>query len=257
MIRSLKRLAVGVAALALVAFPAAADPRDDGPAALIMTYKAAPADRLALKRGMQGEGLARLERMKREGKLAGYRVLFNRYVDDLTWDMMAILDFASAAEAARWREVEASAPAGLPPQALKVTALIQSAPADRMRARSGEGAGPSAYLVIPYDYLVSTDAYLAYVDGYLLPQTDGWIAEKVLRGYSVYLPRYAAGRYWSSLLVLEYAGDEGLAARDRTTAKVRARLASVPSWKAYADSKAEVRVGRAPIVADLLTPGAP
>ena len=68
--------------------------------------------------------------------------------------------------------------------------------------------------------------------------------------YDVYLARYPAGRPWQSLLVLEYKGDRGLAARDATVARVRAKLKDNPKWKAISDSKKNVRVEKPPVIAD-------
>ena len=133
---------------------------------------------------------------------------------------------------------------------------VESAPADLMRESSDGRADRKSpvYLVVPYDYVVSTDDYLAYVDGYLIPQVEGWKADGALVGYGVYLARYYPARPWSSMLLLAYRGDEGLARRDAVVKAVRARLASSPAWKAFADSKQTVRTEKLAVVADELLP---
>jgi hypothetical protein len=170
---------------------------------------------------------------------------------------MAILNFRSAEDLARWRAIEAVAPAGLNPQALRLVRGIASAPADPARAGMSRSASNEApvYLVVPYDYLVPTDDYLAYVDGYLLPQANGWMDAGVLDAFGVYLARYYPGRPWSSMLLLEYRGDAGLAHRDAVVKAVRASLASSsPEWKKIADTKSNVRVEKLAVVADELLP---
>ncbi|MBW8812836.1 MAG: hypothetical protein JF588_05365 [Caulobacterales bacterium] len=253
-------VALAALVLGLLAGPAAqaADWRDQGARSLVMTYRVAPADRLGFRAAVRTGTLPRLAKLKAAGELAGYHVLANRYVDAGGWDVMMILDFASPAALAHWRAVEDAAPAGLTPAALKLVGKVESAPSDEMfeKAAAAKAGDPRpVYLVVPYDYLVGVDDYLAYVKGYLVPQTDGWIEAGALASYGVYLPRYPAGRDWSALLVLAYRGDEGLARRDAVTKAVRGRLAaSSPEWKAFADNKQTIRTEKQPVLADELLP---
>ena len=236
----------------------AADWRAEGPSVLVLTYRAAPAARSGLRQAMRATLLPRLARLQARAELARYRVLANRYVDNAAWDMLVMLEFRSPAALARWRGVEDATPAGLAPGQLTLVAAVETAPGTMMRVDTRpRAAGDPApvYLVVPYDYLVSTDDYLRYVDGYLVPQLDGWMAAGALGGYQLFLPRYAAGRNWSSLLLLAYRGDAGLDARDRVVQQVRARLAATsPPWKAFADNKQNIRTEKQPIVADELIP---
>jgi len=247
--------------LGLAATPAAADWRDQGARSLIMTYRVAPADRVAFRADVRAATLPRLAALKAKGELAAYHVLANRYVDAAGWDVMVILDFANPAALAHWRAVEDTAPAGLAPPALTLVSRAETAPSDQMFARAAPAKADDpapVYLVVPYDYLVGVDDYLAYVKGYLVPQTDGWLEAGALSSYAVYLPRYPAGRDWTSLLVLAYRGDEGLARRDATTKAVRTRLAATsPEWKAFADNKQSIRTEKQPVVADELLPDRP
>src|SRR5256885_16257644 len=55
--------------------------------------------------------------------------------------------------------------------------------------------------VIPYEVVVPTPEYVAYLDDYVLPQFDGWAEAGVLASHAVYLARYPAGRAGPSALV--------------------------------------------------------
>ncbi|RJG15207.1 hypothetical protein D3872_13830 [Massilia cavernae] len=230
----------------------AASPTDAGTTTLVLEYHAAPANRLALRQFMQGEGLQQLERWKREGFLREYKVLFNRFVDNKNWDMLTLLNFPDAKTAAKWKEVEANMPAGLPPQALALVSEIDTNPGD-LYLQGGTSKGSGVYVVIPYDYLVPTDKYLSYLRGYLTPQLDGWLKEGVLNQYSVYFGRYVVGRHWSALMIYEYNGDEGLGLREQTQAKVRATLVETnPDWVNWSKDKGQYRINRQYIIADEL-----
>lgn len=228
------------------------DPQVAGTTSLVLEYHTAPVNRLPLRQFMQQEGLAQLERWKSEGLLSAYKVLFNRWADNQNWDMMILLNFPSAAKMSDWRKVEAEMPAGLPQKALALVNKIDTNPGD-LYLQGGASKGSGVYVVIPYDYLVSTDKYLAYLRGYLVPQLDGWLKEGVLNQYSVYFGRYVVGRHWSALMFYEYNGDEGLGLREKTQAKVRADLVkNNPNWVEWSKDKGQYRVNRQYIIADEL-----
>jgi hypothetical protein len=253
-----KHLAAGVGSglllFALLAFPAqAADPRESAPRSLVIAYHTAPANRLAFRQELEQSGVGQLQRWKDDGLLQSYRVLFNRYVDSASWDALALLTFAREADVERWKKIEVEGPAGLSQKALALVTSIETTPADLMRSRSAPDAPDNAvFLVIPYEVVVPVDDYIAYLDGYVLPQVDGWMEEGIVGRYGIYLARYTAGRPWQSLLVLEYRSDPALGARETVVAKVRARLKENPKWKAISDSKKNVRVEKAPVIADPL-----
>jgi hypothetical protein len=222
-------------------------------ALLFMQVSTAAEQRSELRRQMQGAGLKQLESWKSSGLLRDYRVFFNRYVDNDNCDMLSVVSFHRYEDVERWREIEQSTPAGIPAQALKLTTSISTTPVDLMREKTGaQRAAQPVFLIIPYDYPVSTAEYLKYVDGYGIPQFDGWIQEGTLSRYGVYISRYAAGRPWAAMFVFEYNGHQGLGERDQTVAKVRARLASDPAWKAFSDSKQNIRIEKQPVIADEL-----
>ncbi len=109
----------------------------------------------------------------------------------------------------------------------------------------------SVFLVIPYD-VANLEDYKPYVAGYVIPQMDGWIREGVLRGYSLYLNRYYAGKPWDSLLILEYKDMESFGQRESVVAKVRAALSTDPKWKALSDNKKNMRTEKETVLAEEL-----
>jgi hypothetical protein len=228
----------------------AADPRESGPLAIVITYHVPSANRAAFRKAMEETEAPRFQRWRDEGVLQSARLLVNRHVDSVTWDAMALLTFARYSDVERWNTTERSSPAGLSPAALALTSAIETAPGDLMREGGDQAHGP--FLVIPYEVIVPVNEYLAYLDGYVVPQMDGWKEEGVLARYGVFLARYPAGRPWQSMLILEYKDDAALGARDVTTAKVRSRINNNPKWKAISDAKKNVRNERAPVIADAI-----
>lgn len=243
-----------IAAWAFIAFALAfahADPLDQGPMTLTLQYHTAPGKRLALKDYMLTTGLKQFAAWREQGLIKDYRVFWSRYTDSLNWDMLAIVQFATPEKMAEWRRIEARFPAGLPISVAKLTTAIHTNPAD-LHFSGGEPSPDGVFLIIPYDYLVSTAEYVSYVRDYIKPQYDGWLAEKVLASYQVYLGRFPVSRYWSALMILEYRDEASLGIREKTTAKVRLRLRDDPAWKKIHESKQNVRVTRQYVMADLL-----
>jgi hypothetical protein len=216
-----------------------------------MQYHTAPGDRMALKDYMLTTGLRQFAGWRDQGLIRDYRIFWSRYTDSLNWDMLAVVNFASPEKMAEWKRIEARFPAGLPISVAKLTTAIHTNPAD-LYFSGGEPSPSGVFLIIPYDYLVSTGEYVKYVHDYVKRQYDGWIDEKVLAGYTIYLGRFPVSRYWSALMILEYRDEASLGVREKTTAKVRERLREDPAWKAIHESKAHVRVTRQYVLADLL-----
>ena len=250
------RLLVALAVAALpIASSIAAGPRDGEPLTLIVAYHTAPSQRAAFRDELETNGVRQWQKWQDDHAIAGYRLLFNRHVDSGSWDALAIVRFAGAADAERWKDIERKTPAGLTPKALAITTAIETVPADRIRDRSGAEPSPNAvFLVIPYETLVPVDEYVTYLDDYVLPQTTGWMTEGVLSSYAVYLPRYPAGRSWHSMLLLEYRDEASLGRRDAVVAKVRAALKENPKWRAVSDSKKNVRSEKQLAIADSIVP---
>jgi hypothetical protein len=253
----------GVVAAALGAVASAQEAavpsdKDAGPKQLVITYRATPATRVAFRQYMVKSGVKEFERYRKDGLVQSYRLLFNRYVDSDTWDLLAVLTFRDYAQTTGWKDVEAEAPGGLSAEALALATPIHTYSMDLLRQGSSPMPavpGKSVFFVIPYDYLVATADYTKYLDEYVLPQVEGWVRENVLAGYAIYLNRYGTSRPWKSLFILEYRDAASFGARERTIDKVRATLQGNAVWKARSDSKASVRVEKETAVADELWPG--
>ena len=225
--------------------------KETGPTSLIIQYRCLPARRAQLRQVMEAAGVKQFEEWKTRGILDSYRLLFSRYVDTDTWDMLALVQFRRYEDVSRWRGVESRSPAGLPHEVLDSLTAVETYPADLVWSQASETAAPHpVYLVVPYTYSVATPAYVKYFDDYVRPQLDGWMREGVLSGASLYLQRYGAARPWDSFLVLQYRDDGSLGLRESVVAKVRQRLQSNPTWKALADSKQNIRVEKEAVIAD-------
>ena len=234
----------------------AADPPAFVGPSLIISYHVAPANRVAFRSHWEHTEQPQFRKWKEEGVLRGFKVLFNRHVDSDNWDALAVLDFRDVNELIRWQQIERAQPAGLSAAALALTREIHTVPAGLVRSGAAvTGATEPTWLVIPYAILVSAPEYLKYLDSYVLPQFDGWVQEGALSSYGVYMGTFPAGRPWSTLVILEYRSEQDLALRDAVVARVRARLAMNPQWKAISDNKTRIRDERQLIVAD--APGAP
>src|ERR1700682_1286817 len=116
------RVAISCAALLLPASNFSASSQQSGPTTLIITFRCAPANRAAFRESIAMNEIPRLEKLKRAGMLENYRLFFNWYVDENTWDMMAVLSFRQYADVARWREIERTSPGGLSRESLRLGA---------------------------------------------------------------------------------------------------------------------------------------
>jgi hypothetical protein len=247
---SRRHAAAAALASAAIAVPAAAE---SAAPSLVVAVFAKPADRPALRTALAKQQAGRLSAWRRQGLISGYRLLFTRYADAAVWDGLELLTFRDEAALARWNEIERQGAGGLPPDALRLVSQVVTTPGDEIRRAGGPVEAPApAILAVPYTSLVSEGEYLKYLDGYTLPQFDGWRAAGVLDGYQVVASRYPADRPWSALILLRYRDDASLARRDEVKDKVRGQLAQQPAWKAISDSKKEVRVEKAAAVADQL-----
>jgi hypothetical protein len=240
--------------VAVFATAAAAASEGDGASSLVIAYHVAPADRPAWREAMQQDGITRFEAWKAQGVLRSYLILANRYVDSANWDFLAVLTFSGPAGLESWTGIEKKSPAGLPQKALALTRAIDTTPAglDRHAEQAATAMAGSVFLVIPYQVMVPTADYLTYLDGYAIPQFDGWMKEGNIGGWEIHLARYAPARPWASLLLLRYVDQGQLAAREAVVAKVRARLKDDPTWKAISDGKKNVRAEQQIVVADPL-----
>jgi hypothetical protein len=250
----LRRLMV-VAALAC-AVPAMAAEVQGGPTELLITYRAQAADRPAFRSYLLGDETALLEGLKREGVLKSYQILFNPFVTTGTWDAMTVLSFSNYGATQRWKEIERSRPGGLDAAGLKLAKPLQTYSADlgwEAAAPDPAPPGKRVVYVIPYSYN-ALDQYKAYVDGYVIPQVKGWMAEGVLTRYAIYLNRYAVGEPWDSLFIYEYRDLESFGKREETVAKVRGPLRENPEWKHWNDIKSTVRSETENTITEIVSP---
>ena len=223
------------------------------PVALIITYHATPANWLKLRKAMDKHMASRLATAKRQGLLSGFRLFYNRDPDAVTWAGMAILDFSSEQALEQFHAAERGSPAVFGPAELALTSSIETTECETVRDGGSAQAGPSPlYLIIPYRYVVSADAYRTYLDHYTIPQLRGWMKAGILSRYQIQMATFPAARPWSALLVLRYRGAAELARRDAVKTRVRAALAYNPDWKKFSENKSHIRDELAPAVAELL-----
>jgi hypothetical protein len=214
-----------------------------GPKELLIAYQVKPADRPALRAYLTSEGRAHFARLKREGAIQGYQFVFNPLAGPATWDAMAIVSFRAYGDTAKWRELERTAPGGLGPAGQKLVTGIDTYSADlswEATAPNASAEKDRALYVIPYTY-GAADEYRAYVNGYVIPQVEGWMKEGVLARYRIFMNRYPVGRPWDALFVYEYRDLESFGRREETVAKVRGPLRQDPEWKRLNDIKATIR----------------
>lgn len=239
MYQYLRRLFLLAALLAPVPVPAQAD--RPGSTQLFIDYRCRPADRPAFRRGLETEGIQRLEQWKREGVLADYLLVWNQFVDANTWDATLVVTFERYAQTERWRAIERDFPGGLSRSLLQLGTPQTSYLADRVLDAGAKGdRSKSIFVFIPYGFR-AREEYLEFIKGYGVPQFDAWIEAKVIANYSVFVNHHHTGKPWDAMLVFEYTDIEGLARRDLVKRQVRERLVRDPAWKALSDGKRDVR----------------
>jgi hypothetical protein len=232
----------------------AENPITGGPTQLLITYRCDPATRPAFRAYLRGDEAARLDTLKRGGVLKRYQILFNPFNQSGTWDAMAILSFTDYEQTQRWKEIERTAPGGLSAAGLRLAKPVDSYSADLSWDGAADDPGPSAdrvFYVIPYDY-VSADQYRKYVDGYVIPQVQGWMKEGVLSRYSIYMNRFGVGRPWDALFVYEYRDLKSFGRREEIVNTVRQPLKDDPAWRQLSDIKQTIRTESENTIADLI-----
>jgi len=227
-----------------------------GPREILITYRAEPANRPAFRAYLQNTEAAQLDKLEREGVLRGYQILFNPFVQPRTWDAMTVLSFNRFADTRRWQEIERTSPGGLTAAGLKLAKPVGTYSADLGWEDAAPDGGPvkdRVFYVIPYTY-AALDQYRKYIDGYVVPQVQGWIKAGVLSRYGIYMNRYPVGdpEPWDSLFIYEYRDLESFGRRDETTAQIRAQLRTDPVWKQWSDIKSTIRTESENTIAELL-----
>jgi hypothetical protein len=244
--RPFRTIRAWTAALVLLALPltaqAAPASPPSGPTNLLIAYRCNPADRPAFRAYLKKQGTARFEALKQAGTIADYQIVFSWYQDALSWDAMAIVQFAGYEDVAKWNALEHDSPGGLDARGLALAQSAVTVSAD-LGWQEGDAAprdsGRVLY-VIPYEYRARAE-YLNYVDGYVIPQVRGWMREGILARYRIFLNRYPVGPTWDALFVYEYEDMESFGKREATIAKVRGPLQAQPDWAALHATKQELR----------------
>ena len=225
--------------------------------AVVITYRGTAASRPLLRREALQVLVPRLERWRRDGTLAGYRLLFNSFPERGTWDLLAILTFEDFDGIEKWRNVERSSPGGLTPQALQVFApsaeyLMDIAGQSRAASASGR---PGVFLVIPYVFSPTPlQRYLQYVHGYILPETEGWMRHGNISGYGLYVNRFYPDEPVQSLLLLEYKDFDALSQREAVVGQTRKDLSADPAWRSWSEAKdrEHIRTEKRAVIAEQL-----
>ena len=233
--------------------------KQSGPRSLLIALNCKPADRPALRQAISTTAAAEFSNLAKEGTLRFYRVLFNRFVDTETWDALILLEFSSDAGIEKWAGIEATAPAGLDPDAAKLITAGVTYQADLVSHQESPAQAAHSkhvYMVIPYTIDPnSPDDYVKYAEGYVVPQLQGWMKEGVLTRWDLLVSRYAAARPWQVALVLEYRDQAAFGQRDAVVAKVRSELAQNAEWKAISDNKHKMRTELRAVTAEELIAG--
>lgn len=227
----------------------------NGPTALIISYRARPADRAKFRDVMTREGVAQFEAWKKQGVITDYQALFTTYAASSVPDMFLVLRFAHFADLARWQKIEETSPGGLPLAAQPLAAPDFSATADIVKCDSvAPSTRDSQFFVLEYDVLVDMARYTNYLLGYAVPQFDQWEKAGVLSSYAAFTNQNPAGAPWSSFILLEYKDLPSLAAREVVKDKTRLNLAATdPAWKKWSDDKTAMRTEKLAIPARTLT----
>jgi hypothetical protein len=259
----LATLGAGLCLLGTVPGPgcarAARIPVSGGPRQLLITYRAAPADRPAFRGYLETHEAGMLAGLERTGVLANWQILFNPFVQPRTWDAMTILTFRRYADTRRWQEIEQTSPGGLDAAGLRLARPVGTYSCDLAwtdaAARPGRVADHVFY-VIPYSYH-SKGEYEDYVSGYVIPQLQAWIRAGALSRYRIYLNRYPVGEPepWDALIVYEYRDLQAFGNRDDVMAAARKRLRSDPAWAALGEIKSNVRTEAENTIAQWLAGG--
>ena len=238
--------------------------KDDGPAAIVIAYKTAVDKRAAFRSHMETAGVRQFAQWKKEKVFSRYRIFYGTYADAGagTFDMMVILDFPSFSATARWREIEKRMPGGLSPEGLTLgtpdrTSLVYLV---------GDGVAPkrdqtkTASIIGTYQIQVDPLVYEKYAKGYVEPQFKGWIVEGALSAYSMYQRQpyqNPSDQPWTFLIVLEYRDLKALAESNLVKDRVREKLMRDPAWKAFSDSKENMRKANGFVFVDALLPPSP
>lgn len=247
--------------LLALALSTSAQVRDNGPTALVITYKAPIEKRAAFRALMETSGVRQFEQWKKDGVFREYQLLWTSFSAEQVgrFDLAAILEFAHYVDVERWKQIDRRLPGGLSAEALALghpETTTVAYPIGRGAAKVRE-PGRAAYVLGLYEIEVAPAAYTKYAKGYVEPQLRGWMDDGAMTAYAMYQshpyqrPHLAP---WTFLLVLEYTDMRALAESDDIKEKVRLRLEKDAAWKAFSDNKASMRKAKGFVFADAILP---
>src|SRR6266436_3540334 len=126
-----------------------------GPTSILIAYRSEPANRPAFRTYLQRDMLARLAKLKHDGVVSSYQILFNPFTTPATWDAMTVLRFTDFAATQRWKEIERTQPGGLNAAGLRLAKPVDTYSADLSWEGQADDPGSEAdsvFYVIPYEY---------------------------------------------------------------------------------------------------------
>jgi hypothetical protein len=250
--KNLRCFILGCLIAVLVASAAA---NADGPASLVITYRAKAETRVAFRTWFETKGAAQFARWKSAGVFADAQILFGSLAANAPIDAVVILDFTRYTDSAQWKQVERQFPGGLPPEALQLATPASAHYADVISrgARATRDPAKAACLVAFYEVLADMSKYRDYARGYVEPQMHGWIESGALSGFTLLANQAPLHHPWDALLVLEYTDLAGLARRDEVKKAVRTRLAATdPVWVEWSKDKSDMRKELSLFIADTI-----
>lgn len=254
--RTMRKLWIAGLATVLGTGAAHAAESVDGPRSLLITYRADPAKRPAFRHYLAHEEMVQLSHWKAEGRIQGYQILFNPFVTEDTWDAMLVLRFRAFTDTQKWIALEHDHPGGLAPEGLALAHPFNTYSADADWEGGDDSAAADAnaiFYVIPYEYKDEA-RYRSYLDGYVLPQVEGWMREGVLSGYRIFMNRYPVGKPWDALFIYRYRDLAAFGKRAATVSKVRATLQSNADWVKWSENKGDIRSETENTIAEAIKP---
>jgi len=167
-------------------------------------------------------------------------ILFSLYVhiNAVPWDMLIRIDFNRYADTEKRKEIEQPMPAGLPARILAIASPENLNVGETLGASgmSSRDATKALYDVSYYGFKVPLAAGKDFIKGYVTPQPDAFIRERIVAGYGLYLNKYEATD-WSYLILSEYQDATALDLRVANKSKIRSLLD--PAWQTLNDIKAD------------------
>ncbi|MFC3053289.1 hypothetical protein [Kordiimonas pumila] len=229
--------------------------QQEGTKKLVIQYQTDVIKRAEFRKFLVEKQMKSLSKLKTDGKILNYRILFSWYAQPEVWDAMLELTFESPTDLAHWKKLEETMPGGLSPEGLALGHPVLTSAAD-LAWEEGDNTtvknDTSVYYVIPYSYNNAAE-YIDYAAAYVIPQYRGWLEEGLLKGYELLLNRHPVGKPWDALVILRYSDIEAFGKRQHVLEKVREGLRQKPKWVSYHARKGDIRSETENSIASLLS----